>query len=236
MEAIKVGIIGAMAEEVNWLKAQLKDSQTTQIAQRDFCEGKLGGTDVVVCECGVGKVNAAMVAQTLCERYHVTHLINTGVAGSLNNDINIGDIVVAIDAVHHDMDVCNLGFKPGEVPGLDTVAFPADPELRAAALDAVAAVAPEIKGFAGRVASGEQFVRTQEQKDRIKSLFDADCTEMEGAPIAQVAYLNKVPFVVVRAISDKADGSASVDYPTFEKQAAEHCAKIVEYLVAKLTA
>ena len=176
MEAIKVGIIGAMAEEVNWLKAQLKDSQTTQIAQRDFCEGKLGGTDVVVCECGVGKVNAAMVAQTLCERYHVTHLINTGVAGSLNNDINIGDIVVATDAVHHDMDVCNLVFKPGEVPGLDTVAFPADPELRAAALDAVAAVAPEIKGFAGRVASGEQFVRTQEQKDRIKSLFDADCT------------------------------------------------------------
>lgn len=235
MEAIKVGIIGAMAEEVNWLKAQLKDSQTTQIAQRDFCEGKLGGTDVVVCECGVGKVNAAMVAQTLCERYHVTHLINTGVAGSLNNDINIGDIVVAIDAVHHDMDVCNLGYKPGEIPGMGTVAFPADEGLQKAALEAVRTVAPEISGFSGHVASGDQFVRTQEEKDRIKSTFHADCTEMEGAPIAQVAYLNKVPFVVVRAISDKADGSASMDYPTFEKKAAEHCAKIVEYLVASLS-
>lgn len=235
MSTLKIGIIGAMAVEVSYLKGQLEDQKTETIAQRDFCEGKLGSTDVVVCECGVGKVNAAMVAQTLCERYGVTHLINTGVAGSLNNAINIGDIVVATDAVHHDMDVCNLGYAPGEVPGMDVVAFPADEMLQKAALEAVAAVAPEISGFSGRVASGEQFVRSQKEKDRIKSTFQADCTEMEGAPIAQVAYLNRVPFVVVRAISDKADGSASVDYPTFEKKAAEHCAKIVEYLVSKLS-
>lgn len=235
MAQVKVGIIGAMGIEVNYLKGQLKDAKTTTISQRDFYEGKLGSTDVVVVECGVGKVNAAMVAQTLCERYRVTHLINTGVAGSLNNAINIGDIVVAKDAVHHDMDVTNLGYKPGEVPGIDSVAFPTDKHLQELALEAVKNVAPDIEGFSGRVASGEFFVRSDEKKQRIIDTFHADCTEMEGAPIAQVAFLNKVPFVIVRAISDKADGSSSMDYRTFENKAAEHCAQIVEYLVSHLT-
>lgn len=231
---MKIGIIGAMQVEVDYLKGKLENAQVSTHAHREFCEGTLGGVPVVVVQCGVGKINAAVCAQVLADLYHVTHLINTGVAGSLNNALNIGDVLVSTDAVHHDMDVTNLGYAPGEVPGLGTVSFEADPALRKAAVEAVHEVAPEISVLEGRVASGDRFVREEEDKRSIKERFGADCCEMEGCSIAQTAWLNGIPFVIVRAISDKADGSSQMDYPTFEKQAAEHCAKIVEYLVAHL--
>lgn len=231
---MKVGIIGAMQVEVDYLKGRLEDAAVSRHASRDFCEGTLDGVPVVVVQCGVGKINAAACAQVLADLFGVTHIINTGVAGSLNNSLNIGDVLVSVDAVHHDMDVTNLGYEPGEVPGLGTVAFAADPALRRAAVDAVHAVAPEIAVLEGRVASGDRFVREEADKRAIKERFGADCCEMEGCSIAQTAWLNGIPFVIVRAISDKADGSSQMDYPTFERQAAEHCAHIVEYLVAHL--
>ncbi|MBR3574051.1 MAG: 5'-methylthioadenosine/adenosylhomocysteine nucleosidase [Lachnospiraceae bacterium] len=224
---VKVGIIGAMELEVSSLKGQLSGCRISKKAGMEFCEGKIGGVDVVVVRCGIGKVNAALCVQILCDDHHVTHVINTGVAGSLNNDLNIGDILISKDAVHHDVDVTVFSYRKGEVPQLGVREFPADPHLIEAAEKAISDNQPELNYRVGRVASGDQFISSSEVKERIISEFEADCAEMEGASIAHGAYLNGIPFVIIRAISDKADGSAEEDYPTFEKAAAAHCAKLV---------
>lgn len=224
-----------MAAEVEALRSELARTSAAkgeavkkvQRAGMEFCEGAIGRTDVVVVQSGVGKVNAGICVQILADVFNVTHIINTGVAGSLNNELGIGDIVVSTDAVYHDVDATVFGYAPGEVPQLGVAAFAADEELRALAAAAALAAAPDIKVLEGRVASGDQFICTPEQKAHIKEIFDPFCTEMEGAAIAQAAYLNGLPFVIIRAISDKADGSDIVDYPVFEAKAAEDCAKIV---------
>lgn len=225
-ENIKVGIIGAMDSEVELLKSKVEGAHTRELAGLAFVEGTLEGVDVVVVKCGVGKVNAAMCAQALVSVFGCNRIINTGVAGSLDNRIEIGDIVVSTDAVEHDMDVTPLGYAPGEHPDLRLVAFEADTALRSA----VVVAAGELDGvnvFEGRVCSGDQFIGSAEAKKRIVSAFGGMCCEMEGAAIAHVCHVAGVPFVVVRAISDKADDSGNVDYPTFEKAAAAHCASIV---------
>lgn len=225
-ENIKVGIIGAMDSEVELLKSKVEGAHTRELAGLAFVEGTLEGVDVVVVKCGVGKVNAAMCAQALVSVFGCTRVINTGVAGSLDNRIEIGDIVVSTDAVEHDMDVTPLGYAPGEHPDLHLVAFEADLGLRAAVVAAARGV-DGVNVFEGRVCSGDQFIGSAEAKKRIVSAFGGMCCEMEGAAIAHVCHVAGVPFVVVRAISDKADDSGNVDYPTFEKAAAAHCASIV---------
>lgn len=224
---VKVGIIGAMELEVSALKGQIKGITVNKKAGMEFCEGTIGGVKVVVVRCGIGKVNAALCVQILCDDFGVSHVINTGVAGSLNNDLNIGDILISKDAVHHDVDVTIFSYKIGEVPQLGVREFPADRGLIEAAEKAIKDNQPDLNYRVGRVASGDQFISSSEVKDRIIKNFEADCAEMEGASIAHGAYLNGVPFVIIRAISDKADGSAEQDYPTFEKAAAAHCAKLV---------
>ena len=224
---VKVGIIGAMELEVSALKGQIKGIKVKKKAGMEFCEGRIGGVDVVVVRSGIGKVNAALCVQILCDDFKVTHIINTGVAGSLNNDLNIGDILISKDAVHHDVDVTIFSYKIGEVPQLGVREFPADSGLISAAEKAIRENQPDLNYRVGRVASGDQFISSSEVKERIIRDFEADCAEMEGASIAHGAYLNGVPFVIIRAISDKADGSAEEDYPTFEKAAAAHCAKLV---------
>lgn len=233
---MRIGIIGAMDVEVELLRGQLEDAQVTSVAGMDFYAGRLGEKDVVVVKCGVGKVNAAVYAQALCDRFGVTHLINTGIAGSLDpGHLDIGDLVVATDCVQHDFTVGPLGYAPGLVPGRETVEFVADADMREAALSAAAAVAPEVKAVAGRVASGDQFVSTEGERRRIVGTFGGLCCEMEGAAIAQAATLNDVPFVVVRAISDKPGTEGQTgDYATFERAAAHHCAKIVARMVGEL--
>ena len=228
---MKVGIIGAMEVEVDHLKSEMQTERTIERAGMNFFEGKIGDTDVVVVQCGIGKVNAGACVQILCDCFDVTHVINTGVAGSMDNRIDIGDIVVSEDAIYHDFDVTPLGYKPGEGPGVGTVSFPADKYLHDCAVKAVQEAAPDIHVFSGRVVSGDQFIAGNDKKQAIHDLVGGMCTEMEGTAIAQVAYLNKVPFVIIRAISDKADNSGSEDYPSFEKKAARHCAAVVEYML-----
>ena len=224
----KLGIIGAMDLEVDALKEKLTDVTVTTKATMDFYEGKLCGTDAVVVRCGIGKVNAALCVQILCDLFAVTHIINTGVAGSLNPALNIGDILISTDAIHHDMDVTIFGYAPGQVPGQDARNFIANPMLADLAMHLCRKVNPDIRAIKGRVVSGDQFISSSEIKDSLIAEFEADCTEMEGASIAHGATLNGVPFVIIRAISDKADGSAEMDYPTFERQAAQQSAKLVE--------
>lgn len=230
---MKLGIIGAMRVEVETLRDHMEQPSEMTRAGMTFYEGKLEGLDVVVVQCGVGKVNAAMCAQILCDCYGVTHIVNTGVAGSLCAELDIGDLVVSQDAMYHDFDCNFVGYPTGQVPGMDVLAFPADEKLLAyafAAADAVHIGHARI----GRVASGDQFICTQAQKDKIIADTNALCTEMEGAAIAHTAYRNGIPFVILRAISDKADNSAEMDYPTFEEIAAHRCAEVTMNLAKAL--
>ena len=229
----KLGIIGAMDVEVAILKEKMTDKTVTNVGKMSFHAGKLAGCDVVVAQCGVGKVHAAMCAQTLCSMFGVTHLVNTGIAGSLDNDLDIGDVVVSRDVMQHDFDCYHFGYPMCKIPGLDVVAFPADEKLIDMAFAASEALKPGHTKI-GRVATGDQFVAAQELKNRIIERTSANCTEMEGGAIAQVSYENQVPFVILRAISDKADHSAEMDYPTFERMAAEHCAAVTEALAKRM--
>lgn len=223
---MKIGIIGAMAVEIALLKECMKDAKIVSVAGMDFISGCLQGVDTVVVQCGVGKVNAAMCSQALCDRFGVTHVVNTGIAGSLNAALDIGDLVISRDAIHHDFDLRFWDRPIGQVPGYDVTAFPADQMLIDKALCAGEKVHPgHVRP--GRVASGDQFVCSAAQKAKIIADTGADCAEMEGAAIAQTAYRNGVPFVIIRAISDKADNSAEMDYPTFEALAAKNCATVV---------
>lgn len=225
---MKLGVIGAMALEVEALRAAMENSSSFTLAGMEFQEGTLRGCPAVVVQSGVGKVNAALCAQILCTHFQVSAIINTGVAGSLDPALDIGDILISTDAMYHDFNVSPLGYAPGQVPGMDTLAFPTDPFLAAKARDACRALSVAWKE--GRVASGDQFICEKAVKERIISLTGASCTEMEGAAIAHAAYRNHIPCLILRAISDKADDSAEMDYPTFERKAAQVSAGLVEYM------
>ena len=230
----KIGIIGAMELEVEALKAQMDVKNIVEKASMKFYEGVLNGKDVVVVQCGIGKVNAGICVQVLADIFGVDAVINTGVAGSLRAEINIGDIVVSTDACEHDMDVTALGYKQGVIPQMKESFFKADRKLVESAIEVCREVNPDINVYEGRVLSGDQFISGEEIKNKLIDLFDGSCTEMEGAAIAHAAFLNEIPYVVIRAISDKADGSAHMDYPEFERAAAAHSAKLVENLVKRL--
>lgn len=229
----KLGIIGAMQLEVETLLGVMENKTARERAGSVFYEGELEGLPVVIVQCGVGKVNAALCAQILCDCYGMTHLVNTGIAGSLCADLDIGDLVVSRDAMYHDFDCVHFGYEYGKVPGMDTVAFPADEGLMKLAYAAAEAVHPGHVRI-GRVASGDQFVAEKELKEKIIAVTGGLCTEMEGTAIAQTACRNKLPFVILRAISDKADDSAEMDYPTFERIAAHRCAQVTRNLAKAL--
>ena len=231
---MKIGIIGAMEVEVATLKSNMAVKNTVKKASMEFYEGTIGNTEVVVVRSGIGKVNAGICVQILIDLFGVTHVINTGIAGSLNADINIGDIVLSTDACYHDVDITVFGYKKGEIPQIGAAEFKADDELRAKAKASIKKAAPDIGVFEGRVCSGDQFISSAEVKDAIIKEHGGLCTEMEGAAIAQASYLNNTPFLIIRAISDKADGGAEVDYPTFEAKAAKDCAAIVMEIIAEL--
>ena len=217
-----IGIIGAMEEEVSQLVNKMTDIEKTEIAGMIFNKGAINGKNLVVVKSGIGKVNAAMCTQILATYFKVDTVINTGVAGSLRNEINIGDVVISTDALQHDMDATGFGYKPGVIPRMKTSIFEADKKLIDAAETACKKAVPEIGVFKGRVVSGDQFITDKAVKERLINLFDGSCTEMEGAAIAQAAYLNEIPFLIIRAISDKADDSASMDYSEFENKAIDN--------------
>ncbi len=226
-----LGIIGAMDEEIAKLVDDMDDIELTDIASMQFYKGKLKKKDVVVVRSGIGKVNGAICTQILCDIFKVDGVINTGIAGSLNADIDIGDIVLATDAIQHDMDATGFGYAPGIIPRMETSVFKADEKMRKAAHSICNKVNPDIHVFEGRVVSGDQFISDREKKEFILENFHGYCTEMEGAAIAQAAYLNNIPFLIIRAISDKADNSATMDYPAFEAQAIENTVRLLKELV-----
>lgn len=226
-----IGIIGAMDEEVIRIKEKLSDVTIKNIASMDFYEGKLQDLDVVVVRSGIGKVNAGICAQILVNVYKVSAIINTGIAGSLNADINIGDIVLSKDALQHDVEATAFGYELGVIPRMETSTFEADSELIRIAEEACHEVLDGITVFTGRVLSGDQFISDKNKKEWLVDKFKGYCTEMEGAAIAQAAYLNNIPFLIVRAISDKADDSAHMDYPAFEAMAIDNSVKLLTAMI-----
>lgn len=226
-----IGIIGAMEEEVAALKEAMEVQETVEQASMIFCKGILCGKEAVIVRSGIGKVNGGICAQILVDRFKADTLINTGIAGSLDAKVDIGDMVISTDALHHDMDATEFGYPVGQVPRMEVLSFPADEELVKKAVQASEKANPDIHTFTGRVASGDQFIASREVKERIVREFHPLCVEMEGAGIAQAAHLNQVSYVIIRAISDKADNSASIDYPTFERQAIAHSVRLVKELL-----
>ena len=227
----KIGIIGAMKSEVDNLKAVMKITQTVKKAGMEFVEGALEGKEIILVQSGMGKVNAGVCAQILIGEFFVTHIINIGVAGALHDGLDIGDIVISTDAVQHDFDVSPIGFRKGEIPYTGKVAFEADDNLRQMAAQAVREVLPQIRVMEGRICSGDQFVNAPEEKERIIAEFAGYCAEMEGASIAQVCYLNGIPFVFLRSMSDKVDGSGHIDFNKFEKEVAKQSGAIVQWML-----
>ena len=229
-----IGIIGAMEEEITNLKYHMEVFDVQTIAGMSFFKGAVKGTELVLVRSGIGKVNAGICTQILASVFNVDTVINTGIAGSLNAAIDIGDIVVSTSLVQYDVDARNFGYKLGEIPRMNIIEFPADKELTDKTESVFAALDLGVKLYKGMIATGDKFVSEDSLKAEIVNNFHAYCVEMEGAAIAQAAMLNNMKCVVIRAISDKADNSANVDYRTFEAKAIENMSKISLALVDSL--
>ncbi len=226
-----IGIIGAMDEELAMLKAAAEAAECQTLAGMDFCRGKLGGRDVVIVKSGIGKVNAGICAQLLITCFGVCRIINTGVGGALDTRLNIGDVVISTDVVQHDFDVSPIGFAKGEVPYTGLAAFPADEEMRKDAAAAARDAAAGSLVLEGRVCSGDQFIASRDQKQAILNTFGGLCCEMEGGAVAQVCWLNQVPFVIIRAISDRADHAEEINYTAFAGLTARRSAATVRAMI-----
>ena len=218
------GVIGAMDEEVNLLKNAMTIDSVYNVAGLDFYKGKINTKQVVIVRSGIGKVNAAVATQILIDDFSADEIINTGVAGALNDTLEISDIIIAKSLQYNDFDVSAFGYKIGYIPRMDTSIFYSDRMMMANILEEGRKLGYRISY--GTISTGDQFV-THKQKDAISELFNSDAVEMEGAAIAHVCYLNKIPFVIVRAISDNANGEAPKKYSEFEKEAAKKSAKLI---------
>jgi len=225
-----IGIIAAMNVEMESLRSYMTDTKTEVISGVTFVRGTLEGKEVVTAVCGIGKVFAALCAQTMILRYAPEYIINTGVAGTLTGDLDIGSIAVSSACVQHDMDTSPIGDPLGLISGINIIEIPADKAL----CERLCACAKDmgIRTLSGVIASGDQFVASSERKAFITEHFSAIACEMEGAAIGQVCYVNGVPFCVLRAISDSADGSSHMDYPVFVKMAAEQSVKLLRRFLA----
>jgi len=216
-----LGIIGAIPEEVQALKEKMEISAVCRKAGIEFCQGSLCGVTVTVACAGVGKVNAAICAQILISEFQVEMLINNGVAGGLAPGIHVRDVVISTDAMYHDYDTTALGFPLGHVAYMETSVFPADTVLRQLAAEACRRVLKDSAYHEGRIVSGDQFITGKERQKWLYETFRASCTEMEGAAIAHTAFLNGVPFLILRTISDGADDTSPMDYREFKPLAIE---------------
>ena len=225
MNNAKIGIIGAMACEVDPLIAQMENAQESIVGSIKFTQGTLCGKDTVIAQCGIGKVFAAMCAQTMILHFGVSAIVNVGVAGSLCDALRIGDIAVAKSTVQHDMDTSPIGDPVGLISGINIVYIPCSERL--GDLLASCIEAQGVHYVRGTIASGDQFVASPAQRARITDHFDAVACEMEGAAICQVCYANGVEVGILRAISDNCNDPSTMDYATFRDSSAKVGCKIL---------
>ncbi|MGN0794944.1 MAG: 5'-methylthioadenosine/adenosylhomocysteine nucleosidase [Aristaeellaceae bacterium] len=225
-----IGLIGAMAVEVEALMAQMKGSRETRIGMDTFVSGELYGCEAVLAVCGPGKVNAALCAQSMILHFRPQWVLNLGVAGAGERGVSIGDMVIATAAVQHDMDTSPIGDPVGMVSKINLIEIPCDASLRARLAEAAGTV-EGMRVHEGVIATGDQFIHDGATRSRIHDLFRAMAVEMEGAAVAQACYMHGVPCGVLRSISDQADGQSGMDYPAFTRLAAAHSQRVVERLL-----
>jgi 5''-methylthioadenosine/S-adenosylhomocysteine nucleosidase len=225
------GIIVAMNEELVYIRSMMEIIDSKNMLDTDFYTGKLGNTNVVLVRSGVGKVNAASCTQSLIDLHNVDYVINVGSAGAIDKNLNVGDVVIASDLVQHDFDASAFGDALGIIPRMEESYFKSDMRL----LDIAKRFANEnilpVNFYFGRIASGDKFVSDDLQKELIYENFNAYCTEMEGAAVAQVCYLNNIPVIVIRTITDKADKNAIGYYKKFMSQATKNTCGIIKYIL-----
>lgn len=224
-----IGIIGAMEPEVQAIIELVENKKEKKIGSLIFNEGTINGKDVVVCQCGIGKVFAAMATEAMILNYKLEYILNVGVAGALSDKLDVASIAISSGLVQHDMDTSPLGDPVGMISGIKIVEMKVDKNVVDKVIKAVEKCG--LKYEIGIIASGDQFVNSEEKKKYIRGTFGAIACEMEGAAVAQVAYVNEVPFCVIRAISDKADGSSHVAYTEFLKVAIENSKKVIKELI-----
>ncbi|MGN1317870.1 MAG: 5'-methylthioadenosine/adenosylhomocysteine nucleosidase [Lachnospirales bacterium] len=229
-----IGIIGAMDKEIANILEDMNVLTTRSAIGLEFYLGTLSGSSnsIVLVRSGIGKVNAALCAQVLIDLFAVDEIINVGVAGGMASDMKVGDIVVSTEAMYHDFDTSPLGDEVGYISGIDTSIFAADASLIEACENAIKDLG--LKYYTGRIVSGDQFIADSNIKNRIKTLFNSVCCEMEGAAIAHCCHLNKIPFVVIRAISDNADDEGDVNYEEFSTKAAHTASEIIKNMVSHI--
>ena len=225
-----IGLIGAMAVEVEGLMEKLTGRSETRIGMDVFVTGTLFGTEAVLAVCGPGKINAALCAQSMIHHFHPEWIVNLGVAGAGENGVSIGDMVVATAAVQHDVDTSPIGDPVGMVSKINLIEIPCDDALRARLVRAASAV-EGMNVHEGVIATGDQFIHDGSVRSRIHELFHAKAVEMEGGAVAQACYMHGVPCGVLRSISDQADGHSEMDYPTFTRLAAAHSQQVIELLL-----
>lgn len=226
---VDIAIIGAMEPEVLGLIEEMSEHETETVSGIDVHLGSIAGKKVAVAKCGIGKVFAALCAEILILKYSPSLLVNTGVGGALASDLKTGDIVIADSLCQHDMDTSAIGDPQGLVSGINKIYFEADKRASQILLSSAKTLGLSARG--GRVATGDKFIASAEDKKRITDTFSADVCEMEGCAIAQTAFVNEIPFAVVRAISDSADGEATMDYPTFLPIAARNSQSLTKALI-----
>ena len=222
-----IGIIAAMPEEVLAIKSLIKDISIKKVFNLEFIAGKINGKDVVLAESGEGKANAARTTQALIDNFDIEYIINVGTAGSLNDNIEIGDIVIAEKLVQHDYDISVRGFEKGEICNYGKYSY-SDSKLIENTKNVMQNLNEDFNVFIGTIATGDIFVQDLNVKMKIKEEFNADCVEMEGAAIAQVCTLDKVPFIVIRGISDKPNGSNSIDFRKYLEMACRRYTKFID--------
>lgn len=226
---VDIGIIGAMESEVRAIIASLDNHECETVSGIDFHIGKIGEKTVAVAKCGIGKVFAAICAEVMILKYSPSLLVNTGVGGAIASGLTTGDIVIADTLCQHDMDTSPIGDPKGLVSGINMIYFESDKRASEILLSSAAELG--LSARLGRIATGDRFIASKEDKDRIVADFAADACEMEGCAIAQTAFVNGTPFAVVRAISDSADGEATMDYPTFLPIAARNSTNLTLSLI-----
>lgn len=228
----KIGIIGAMEEEIELLHRHVEKASHFVKAGIAYYEGRFHGKEVIFCKSGVGKVNAAVCTQVLLDA-GASCVLFTGVAGALDPSLQIGDIVISTSCIQHDVDVTPLGFKRGVIPYQPRSEFPADKALIKLADEAANALFPG-RSMKGKILSGDQFIASRSIVEELRDTMGGACAEMEGAAVAQVCDMNGVPYVVIRSMSDKADGSAHVNFPEFTMQASENSFLMIQEMVRSL--
>ena len=228
----RIGIIVAMQEELEEIKEYVKDINETEIKHITFIEGKIEEKNIVLVQCGIGKVNAAMVTQALIDSYNIEYIVNIGVAGALNPMLNIGDVVIADKLIQHDFDITAFGHSKGYITGVGNY-IETDKTLRNQIKKLITKIdaTNEYKIKFGTIASGDIFCTDITMKEKIYTKFNADCVEMEGAAIAQVCYLNEIPFIVMRSISDSPNGKNEITFDKFLKIASKRIAKILNLFI-----